>query len=610
MLAERGKICYNKKHRGPTVSSMNHGRERPFFSLEQRKGPAGKTEGAIGEMKKNVCGALLALALALGALPGGALAAEALSGTWKGYGYRDEETGEYVEGGSGTWTLDAAGTLTVEGSGGISCDSSNCPWDGHRDSVRRLVIGPGITGIGNGGWWIFESYIRLETVELPDSVKWIDDRVFRNCTALTSVTLSAGLRNIGASAFEGTCLTSLTLPAGLTKIGASAFARCDQLESIAVAAGNAAFKAVDGVVFSADGKTLVLYPSGRRGAYTVPAGTETIGDSAFSGARGLTELTLPAGLREIGRSAFDGCDGLREIAFPEGAAGPETIGDDAFSGCTALKDLTLPEGLKTLGSGAFVDCRSLTSVTFPSSLKSIGDSAFSGCYGLTEAALPEGLETVGESAFRFCSHLKKAVLPGSLASLGANTFQDCHNLTDLTLGEGISRIENRAFDRCSRIQRLMFPRSLTYIGSDVFTSAVEADIHFAGTEAEWEAVRMGYNALPEGLRVLCGSTGPVEPDLDGVQTSGWPGYNGEDTVWNLSLTIDNGGKAGTIAVRAALYDENGRFLGLREQALAVEEGERTYGLGRLVFPGVDRGSVGNAKVFLSDAAAMPLCPAH
>lgn len=607
-------------------------------------------------MKKRVCGALLALALALGVLPGGALARETpeeageadsaeygalrdaaagaptplagpTSGTWEGHYHYDEETGEEKRD-AGTWTLDAAGTLTIEGIGWLYDN----PWNEHRSSVRRLVIGYGITGLGDSDWGYgtFQNYKQLETVELSDSVRFIDNQVFINCTALTSVTLPAGLTSVGNSAFEGTCLESLTLPAGLTEIGKGAFAECDQLDSIAVAAGNAAFKAVDGVVFSADGKTLALYPSGRRGAYAVPEGTEKIGDYAFSGARGLTKVAFPAGVREIGSHVFNGCDGLREIAFPAGIAGLEIIRDNAFYNCGALMELTLPKGLKTLGDSAFSDCDGLTAVALPGSLEAIGKSAFSDCNrlasvkfsqglkaigasafeycrSLTEAALPAGLETVGESAFYGCYCLKRAALPGSLTRLGENAFRDCGALTDLTLGEGITRIENRAFGGCSRIQRLMLPKSLTYIGSDVFTSAEEADIHFAGTEEEWKAVRQGYNALPEGLRVRCGSTGPVEPDLDEAERSGWPSYDweSESTVWNLSLTIDNGGKAGNIAVWAALYDENNRFLGVQQQSLALEEGEKTYDLS-LTFSGVKSAAVGESNVFLTNAAAEPL----
>ena len=39
---------------------------------------------------------------------------------------------------------------------------------------------------------------------------------------------------------------------------------------------------VDGVIFSADGKTLIKYPDDKIGEeYTVPEGTEVIGENAF-----------------------------------------------------------------------------------------------------------------------------------------------------------------------------------------------------------------------------------------------------------------------------------------------------------------------------------------
>lgn len=588
-------------------------------------------------MKKRVCGVLLALVLTLGIVPGGAAAAEAAgaeearpaddyaredaeagqpaplaelgSGTWEGDEWYDEEAGEW-KAGSGTWALDAAGTLTVEGTGAPPWDLSR-QWDAYRDSIRRVEVGLGITEIKSDWFstWYGESNGRnLTEAVFSDTVTTIGSHAFHGCAALAGVTLGKGITVIGNNAFQGTGLTSLTLPAGLAEIGEGAFAQCDQLDSIAVDKENTVFEAVDGVVFGGDGKTLALYPSGRRGAYTVPAGTERIGNSAFTGARGLTAVTLPAGVAEIGDGAFEGCDGLKEIAFPEGL---QAVGNRAFSGCSALAEATFCEGLESIGEGAFSGCSALAKATFSEGLKTIGASAFYNCASLTEATLPDGLESIGGEAFSWCHRLKKAAIPGSLASLGADAFRSCYNLTDLTLGEGISRIENRAFNGCSQVQRLILPKSLTYIGSDVFIDAVGADIHFAGTEAEWEAVRLGYNALPEGLRVRCGSTGPVEPDLDGVKANGWPSYDWENksTVWDLSLTIDNGGKAGIIAVQAALYGENGRFLDLRERALAVEPGEKTYDLGTLTFPGVDRGSVYEAKVFLTDAAALPLFPA-
>ena len=78
---------------------------------------------------------------------------------------------------------------------------------------------------------------------------------------------------IGSYAFRDCSgLTSLTLPAGITEIGVSVFDGCSGLTSL-----------------------------------TLPAGITEIGDYAFKGCSGLTSLTLPAGITKIGDYAFLGC---------------------------------------------------------------------------------------------------------------------------------------------------------------------------------------------------------------------------------------------------------------------------------------------------------------
>lgn len=61
----------------------------------------------------------------------------------------------------------------------------------------------------------------------------IADSGFMNCTALTNVTIQAGLTEIGASAFDGCIsLTSITIPASVKTIGAGAFANSGLISAI------------------------------------------------------------------------------------------------------------------------------------------------------------------------------------------------------------------------------------------------------------------------------------------------------------------------------------------------------------------------------------------
>lgn len=47
----------------------------------------------------------------------------------------------------------------------------------------------------------------------------------------------------------------------------------------------------------------------------MPASVTSIGDSAFSGCSGLTEITLPASLTSIGSNAFSNCSNLATVTI-------------------------------------------------------------------------------------------------------------------------------------------------------------------------------------------------------------------------------------------------------------------------------------------------------
>ncbi len=118
-------------------------------------------------------------------------------------------------------------------------------------------------------------------------------------------------------------LVTVTIPNSVTNIGSSAFIHCTNLNEITVSTDNYAYFDKGGVLFNKDQTTLVCYPAGRLGPYTIPNSVANIGFGAFVGCR-LTSVTIPDSVTSIGNNAFYGCSGLTAIYLPRALSSYES----------------------------------------------------------------------------------------------------------------------------------------------------------------------------------------------------------------------------------------------------------------------------------------------
>ncbi|MBR3640789.1 MAG: leucine-rich repeat protein, partial [Oscillibacter sp.] len=381
-----------------------------------------------------------------------------------------------ARGGNLTWDIDYMGTLTIRGTGEMAgYQYGTPPWDMYSDEIENLVIEEGVTTLG--------------------------DYAFRYCEKLTNVTLPSTLTDLAWRAFfQCSSLAEISIPSGVTRIGDGVFEGCKALTAISVDAENAAYKSVDGVLFTKDGTRLMQYPASRSGAvYAVPDGVQIIDSCAFINCAELTELSLPSSVSDVAVVAIAGCevlaainvdagnavyksvdgvlfteDGKTLLAYPAGKSdlaytvpdGVTELGDGSFIGCENLERIALPASVETIAAEAFTSCRGLWSVTGGAGVKEIGNAAFGACVNLQEFALPSGLETLGELAFLGCARLTSVTIPSGLTSVSRGAFYGCKALTSVTLPASVTTIARSAFSDCTAI----------------------SDVYFGGTREQWNAI--------------------------------------------------------------------------------------------------------------------------
>lgn len=316
----------------------------------------------------------------------------------------------------------------------------------------------------------------LPAVGFGDNVTSVAPNTFRGCTGLTTLTIPANIKTVGANAFLGCKNISHVYPLGAKASALDAYAFDDYTY------GNA-------LVTLPDDADLLSY---RDGANNWPLFLNMT-DSGLGGERleysGLTYRILGEGFVEVVKA--DNYVALTEVAIPERITRNEMepdgdndttavshqyqvvgIAPDAFEGLTNITSVKLSDTVKEIGPNAFKGCTSLSSIEFGTGLERIGASAFGDCSSLTKIEVTDNsLLQIADKAFRNCSALASFIPGANLRQIGVSAFNGCVKLTafDFESTPVLSYIGAHAFDGV-KLKEVKFGRGLKHIGDYAFNS--------------------------------------------------------------------------------------------------------------------------------------------
>lgn len=342
------------------------------------------------------------------------------------------------------------------------------------------------------------------SVIMPDSVVTLGSSVFSDCYNLTHIEMSPNITNISTYAFYNcSSLTSLTIPDSVQSYESNSFNGCSGITELYIGSGitydNGIFYSITNIekltckaeiTLGSGGASLAQIKNTLK-SVTVGGNTE-LGNSAFEGCSGLTELNLLEGISSIGYGCFGGCSGLTSVELPNSLTEIEEV---AFGNCKNLTYIDLNQ-VQYIDRYAFQNCSSLTEIVVPSTLTDAHIYSFANCSSLTNVfyngqrlrpnmvmwigangiklAIGENVSNFNGSNFRSAGYLSEVDYRSNF--MPTYMFSGCINLEKVTFGGETRYISQYAFENCVSLSSITIPSTITDIGANAFSGCTNLTV--------------------------------------------------------------------------------------------------------------------------------------
>ncbi len=379
----------------------------------------------------------------------------------------------------------------VEGDFEYKVNMSKAVITKYNGNAKNIIIPATIGGfpVERLGKNVFYHNYVVETLTFEEGIKGIEMESIFGCDALKQINLPSTF-NFDYEKYGDFSLGGFSTVPNY----------CDKLEKITLAEDNKYMKLVDGILYSADMKSVILCPQKyNKTVIELPDTIETIVPWSFYGCDKIKEVIMPDTVKYIGYWGFKSCSSLEKINISNSC---ETIGQFAF-GDTKIKSIYIPASMETIMSAAFGTGCDLKEIIIDPENENfyLDGAAFCRKYSDTDTVvmidymtddpattytIPEDVDAIEQYALAEADNLKKLIIPATVTRISSYAFESCENLEHVEFQDGVSTYPNGALLYCTNLVSVIIPASMTieddnFVGIDTDKFTIYGE---PGTEAQ------------------------------------------------------------------------------------------------------------------------------